>query len=97
MSEPRTTRRQFHRQAAALAAAPVLAAAAGAEEAPRPPTVAGALGDLVRLRFGRHLSDEQLRRVRGSVARNVRLAEALGRVALQNGDEPAFAFNADVP
>jgi hypothetical protein len=90
-----TSRRQFHKQIAALAAGPVLAAAAPAQETRPAPTVAESLGDVLRLRFGRHLSDEQMRKVRQAVAGNLRLAERLGRVALQNSDEPDFVFHAE--
>jgi hypothetical protein len=97
LSKSRTTRRQFHRQVAALAVAPVLAAGAAAQGAPPRPTVGQSLAEVVRLRHGRHLSDEQMQHVRAAIAANLGLADRLGRVALQNGDEPAFAFGADVP
>ena len=101
MSKEKTTRRQFHKQVAALAVAPVLASAADARPGVATPgraaTAAEALAEVVRLRYGRHLSEEQLRHVRAAVAANVRMGERLGRVALDNGDEPAFAFSPDVP
>jgi hypothetical protein len=86
------SRRQFHKQVAALAAAGFQVNPGG----PPAATAAEALAEVLRLRFGRHLSDEQWRQVRQAVAGNLRLAERLGRVALQNGDEPDFAFAADV-
>jgi hypothetical protein len=99
MSKSRTSRRAFHRQLAALAVAPVLAgtAAAQAPTEAAPPTAAQALTALVRLRHGRHLSADQLRHVGEHVAANQRAADHLARIALANGDEPAFLFSADVP
>jgi hypothetical protein len=96
MNKNKTTRREFHRQVAALAAAPALAGGAAAQDAPRPPTAEQLLADLVRLRHGRHLNNEQVQRVRAAIASTQRLAERLRRVELQGGDEPAFAFSADV-
>jgi hypothetical protein len=81
----------------ALAAAPAAAGVAQGQEArPAAQSASQILTDLVRLRFGRHLSEEQMRRAGERIAGNQRAAEALARVALQNSDEPAFLFSADV-
>ena len=93
------TRRQFAQKVAALAAAPVVASAAAAQEpAPpaRPATAGQALAEIVRLRYGRHLNAEQLRRATQRVENNLRMADRLKRIALLNGDEPAFQFTPDV-
>jgi hypothetical protein len=98
--EKKPTRRQFARKVAALAAAPVAATAAGAQEqAPpaRPASAGQALAELIRLRYGRHLDDAQFRRVTQRVESNLRMADRLNRVTLQNGEEPAFQFTPDVP
>jgi hypothetical protein len=101
MSKRSTSRREFTCQVAALAVASTAAAAAAnppaTRPAPRTATVGQALAEVIRLRHGRHLTDEQLRLVRASVEGNVRAADRLRRIALQNGDEPAFQFSADVP
>jgi len=93
------TRREFTRQVAALAVAPVVTGAATADDAPakRPASAGEALAEIVRLRYGRHLSQEQLRLVRETIDSNLRAADRLNRVPVQNGDEPAFAFSAEVP
>jgi hypothetical protein len=96
---PRSTRREFNRHVAALAVGTAGAGVAPAGDAPaaRPASAGEALAEIVRLRYGRHLSEEQLRRVRQAIAGNLRAADRLYQVALQNGDEPAFAFSAEVP
>jgi hypothetical protein len=43
------------------------------------------------------MNEEQMRRAGQRVAGNQRAAERLARFPLQNGDEPAFLFGADVP
>jgi hypothetical protein len=87
------TRRQFHGTLAALAAAP----AALADDAPAETSPAQALVALIRARHGRHLSAEQLQQVRQAVEVNLQVAARLNRVPLQNGDEPALLFSAEVP
>jgi hypothetical protein len=91
----RPTRRQFARTLAALAATPLLAESAAAADPPR--TAADALAEVVRLRHGKHLTDEQMKQVLRSIQTDLRLGDILRRTKLTNGDEPAFAFTADVP
>jgi hypothetical protein len=98
--EKQTTRRQFAKDVAVLAAAPVAASTAPAQEqaAPSRPATAGqVLAELVRLRYGQHLTADQLRRVTQRVENNLRMADRLKRTALQSGDEPEFEFTADLP
>jgi glucose/arabinose dehydrogenase len=61
---------------------------------PKPSPVAEAYGEVARLRFGAHLSDEQLQAVKRDLEGNVRTAERLRAFKLQNSDEPDFAFEA---
>jgi hypothetical protein len=104
MNRRKTTRREFARDLALLAAATPLAAASaqGAQPAdpPRPAEgVAGmaqALTEVIRLRHAKHLTEDQLQRVRQQVERNLRSGAALRRPPLRNGDEPDFVFFAEV-
>jgi hypothetical protein len=103
VSRRKTTRREFARDLALLAAATPLAAAsaqaAQPADPPRPEGVAGmaqALTEVIRLRHPKHLTEEQLKRVRQQVERNLRAGAALRRPPLRNGDEPDFIFFAEV-
>ncbi len=104
MSRRKTTRREFARELALLAAAAPLAAAsaqaAQPADPPRPaegvPGMAEALTQVIRLRHAKHLTAEQLKRVRSQVERNLRSGAALRRPALRNGDEPDSVFFADM-
>jgi hypothetical protein len=96
--------------AAAAAAAPALlpAAAALGQAAPpaatptpvptpeAPSSVAEALTEVVRIRWGRHLSREQLGDVAKALDSRLKGAEAMKKVALKNADEPDIVFSADV-
>ncbi len=104
MSRRKSTRREFARDLALLAAAGPLAAAsaqaAQPADPPRPtegvPALAQALTEVIRLRHAKHLTEEQLKRVRQQVERNLRSGAALRRPALRNGDEPDFVFFAEI-
>jgi hypothetical protein len=98
--EKKPTRRQFAKNVVALAAAPVAASAAPAQEPTtpaRPATPGQALAELIRIRYSQHLTADQLRRVTQRVENNFRMADRLKRTTLQNGEEPAFEFTADLP
>jgi hypothetical protein len=96
--------------AVAAAAAPALfpAAAALGQAAPpaatptpvpvpdAPSSVAEALTEVVRIRWGRHLSGEQLGRVAKALDGRLKGAEAMKKVALTNADEPDVSFFAGV-
>ena len=94
--EPGTTRRGFAK-AVLLAAATPLVAEAGQERTEPAADPAKALAEIVRARYGKHLSEEQLKDIEKSIGRGQRAAEFLKRTALQNGDEPSFVFRADLP
>ena len=109
---PTTSRRAFARTLATMAAAPALlpaaalgqtAAPAAATPAPTPvPTpeapssVAEALTEVVRIRWGKHLSGEQLGDVAKAIDGRLKGAEAMKKVKLTNADEPDVVFFADV-
>ncbi|HEX7955381.1 MAG TPA: hypothetical protein VF508_00420 [Pyrinomonadaceae bacterium] len=61
---------------------------------PKPSTLAEAYAEAARLRFGQHLSPEQLEAVKRDLEGNVRTAERLRAFKLKNADEPDFAFEA---
>jgi hypothetical protein len=61
---------------------------------PKPSPLAEAYAEAARLRFGEHLSPEQLESVKRDLEGNVRTAERLRGFKLQNSDEPDFVFNA---
>src|SRR5262245_4814832 len=100
MSERRTTRRQFTKAVAAAAAVAVATAATGSAAQPEPPSVADAAESLtavVRQRYGKHLNEELLKRVRQRIESQLRTAEALRRTSITNADEPDFVFVAELP
>ena len=106
MSQPtpqNPTRREFTRSVALAAATPLLLPAkttaaqpAAAQQEPIP-AVVDALTEIVRTRYGKHLTDEQLKLVRANIERSQRSADRLKQFKLKNGDEPCFMFSADVP
>lgn len=65
------------------------------QDAEKPSPDAEALAEVVRIRYGKNLSDEQLAEVKRSVNQRVRGADRLKQFKLANGDEPAFVFSAD--
>jgi hypothetical protein len=93
---PKLTRRGFTRSLALLAAAP---AAAAAQEPPKPQvtSVAQGLTEVVRLRYGKFVSDEQLEDIKRSIDRGQTSANRLKQFKLTNADEPAFIFSPEVP
>jgi hypothetical protein len=90
------TRRNFHKATAALAAGALFGTATESHAQQPAATVADALLEIVRTRYGQFLDEDQLRSVRRSIASRLASAEQLRRVPLKNSDEPAFAFSADV-
>src|SRR5437867_217897 len=94
-----SSRREFAKALALVAATPLLAhAEADPPPKPKSPTAAAAdaLIEVVRQRYSEHLNDDQLQKIRQAFERNLRSAELLQKHKLTNGDEPAFAFTADV-
>jgi hypothetical protein len=98
-----STRREFTTALVLAAAAPLAAAASpAAADAPAPPKPEGVAGlartlaEVVRGRYGAHLDAGQQAAVERGIAGNLLAADRLRRVRLDNHDEPAFAFTADV-
>ncbi len=101
MTKRKSSRREFAKQVAALAVGSTTAVAvASADDPPRPgetpASVSQALAAVVRLRYGKHLTEEQFKRVQQRIEANVRSGNALRRPALQNADEPDFLFLAEI-
>lgn len=60
---------------------------------PEPPSsVAEALTEVVRIRWGKHLSGEQLGEIAKSLDGRLRGAEAMKKVKLTNADEPDVVY-----
>lgn len=57
---------------------------------------AEALSRIVRARYGKFLTPEQLVEVEKAIVRRQRSADIMRQVQLKNSDEPAFLFRADV-
>jgi hypothetical protein len=105
-----TSRRTFASALAAAAGAPLLARAlplagqAAPAPAPSPsPTAApppAALEptmQLVRAKYGQHLTPERMEDVRQSVQRSILNADRMSRLPLANSDEPDVVYFAALP
>ena len=108
----RPSRRSFAKALAAAAGAPLLAPAAllaqatpapgpAATPAPTPTpdtpsSTAEALTEAVRIRWGKHLTGEELAEIARSIDGRLRAGERMKAVRLTNADEPAFVFAARV-
>jgi hypothetical protein len=97
----KTTRREFSRTLALLAAAPLLgpSGALAADDKPPDPVAAtaDALTEAARARFGKDFPEEQVKQIRERIHRNLVSGQSMKKPKLQNGDEPAFSFRADLP
>ncbi len=62
-----------------------------------PSSVAEALTEVVRIRWGKNLSGEQLGEIAKSLDGRLRGAEAMKKVKLTNADEPDVVFFAEGP
>jgi len=62
-----------------------------------PSSVAEALTEVARIRWGRHLSGEELGEIATAVDGRLRGAEAMKKVPLTNADEPDVVFFAEIP
>jgi hypothetical protein len=103
----KSTRREFAKTLAVIAATPLVSAGdtlsvfgtetTQAQTTEQPSPVSDALAEVVRLRYGKNLTEEQLKEVKQSIDQAQRSAERLKQFKLSNSDEPAFIFNADIP
>src|SRR5450631_552170 len=111
-SSRRDLAKTLARSLAIAAAAPALAGAGialgqTAPAAPPTPTpvptpeapssAAEALTEVVRIRWGKNLSGEQLGEIAKSLDGRLKGAEAMNKIKLTNADEPDFTFFAELP
>jgi len=107
---PQPSRRLFAKILALAAAAPALATPPQPSPAAAPPpaptpvpgpeapsSVAEALTEIARIRWGRHLSGEELGEIATALDGRLRGAEAMKKVPLTNADEPDVVFTAEIP
>lgn len=95
-SEGGLSRRAFAQLLAAASATAGIAATAGADEPEKPAiTPEQATEVLIRQRYGKHLTDEQVKKLTRRVLGLRFNTDTLKRVPLTNADEPAVIFQAD--
>jgi hypothetical protein len=101
----KNSRREFAKKLVTIAATPLLTrygssassiAEPQAQTPEQPSPVAEALTEVVRLRYGKNLDEEQIKSIKQSIDQAQRSAERLKQIKLANGDEPAFVFSADL-
>lgn len=69
-----------------------------AAEGPKPPSDdARSLAEIVKRRYGDHLTPEQLEAVTRQLDQGIRGGKRLKEVKLTNGDEPDFTFRVEQP
>ena len=99
-----SSRRRFAGSLALAAATPFLphsgtaagpAPAPGGAQAPGDQLISesDALTQLVRIRYGKQLSEEQLNALKRNVEDRLKDASVMKQFKLANGDEPAFVFS----
>src|ERR1051325_10115712 len=91
------SRRRFTMSvAAAVAVAPLVSLMAKAQtpQPQKPSPVAEAYAGVAHARFGEQVTPEQFELIKRDLEGNVRAADRLRSVKLQNGDEPDFTFSA---
>ncbi len=89
-------RREFTKALAIIAAATAPAAACAAEK-PDNEAYVDAIDTVIRYRFGKQLTAQQLIKVRSAYLTQRTSAESLRRIEITNGDDPIVAFRADLP
>src|SRR5262245_7459591 len=96
----RSSRRDFAKTLAVLGAAPLAMLKSEVGRADQPEKALQPLLlsleaqlSIVRVKYGKHLNDEQLSEIIRVLARIHNASERLKQVKLQNSDEPAFVFH----
>jgi hypothetical protein len=101
-TETPPSRRDFARTLVTIAAAPLAVAAFGSHSATSGPPdlvaeAAMTLTDLAHNRYGAFLTRDQVQALKRRFASTILTGQRLKQFKLQNSDEPAFLFRADVP
>lgn len=97
--QTKRTRRAFMQAAGVTAAGAIVTSerAEAQQQASEPREAAvRSLMAIVRARHGKQLSEVQLKNIQQAIGRAQANAELLKRTPLENGDEPAFRFDAEV-
>jgi hypothetical protein len=94
---PQTSRREFATAMGMLAASSLLPEASLPAAPGKRMDVGEALMDIVRVRYGQYLRDEQLKDLEQRLRQQLLIAELMKQSKLKNSEEPAFVFRADVP
>ena len=91
-------RREFMKRAGLAVPITLAGAALAPAQEDKDPAAAAvrSLLEIVRVRHGKHLTEAQLKTIQQALARSVTSAAIMKRTRLENGDEPAFAFFADL-
>ena len=99
-SVPKTTRREFGKTLGGLAV-PLVAPPLEAQAEKKPsqpeastPSPAQAVVEVIRQKYGKYLTSDQVEEIRKRVERNQTRTESLRGFKLSNSDEPAFVFRA---
>jgi hypothetical protein len=79
------------------ASLPANGAAQEQEPAGRPVSTGQLLAKIVHQRHGQYLTEAQMRQITQRIDNNLRAADRMKRIPVQNGEEPAFEFHADIP
>ena len=94
MKQENPTRRRFAAAVAGLAVAPL----ALADDPPKPPAnPSDGLFESLKARYGKDLSEDELKQLQKSVSGQAARSRAIAAVKLTNADDPAVAFRADLP
>jgi hypothetical protein len=101
MKSNSANRREFGKKLAALAAVPLAGSNAAGDDTPKPPdprtATVQALLEIIKVRYGEHLTEEQMKSVQRNLQRGLGSAERLKQFPLKNSDEPDFLFRAEFP
>ena len=86
-------RRKFLRAIAAAPMIPALGTVDAQEATSQASAAVDARAEVIRLRFGQYLADDDMPEIKRGIERLLRNAEAINRIKITNGDEPDFMFH----
>jgi len=73
----------------------IMLAGTQAQTPEKPLPEAEALAEVARIQYGKNLTDDQMAEIKRSLSGRFRAAEAMKKIKVANGDEPAFIFSAN--